>query len=249
MVVKTNWPGATAREVEQQVTDRIERKLQELPLEWVRSYSKPGESLVFVVVSRLAAVEGDRRAAVPGAQEDRRHPQHAAAGHPGSVLQRRVRRHLHEHLRDHRRRLRLSRARRFRRPHPRGAAARAGRGEGRQDRRAGREDLHRAFQQQARNARRRARADPAVARGAERRRRGRRVRDRDRPHLRPARRATFDSRRCDPRLLDPREQPRSSGSATSPRCAAATSIRRSRRCAGTAARRSALGITMARAAT
>ena len=48
MVVRTNWPGATARDVEQQVTDRIERKLQELPIEWVRSYSKPGESLVFV---------------------------------------------------------------------------------------------------------------------------------------------------------------------------------------------------------
>src|SRR5215468_6031606 len=48
MVVKTNWPGATAREVEQQVTDKIEKKVQELPLEWVRSYSKPGESLVFV---------------------------------------------------------------------------------------------------------------------------------------------------------------------------------------------------------
>ena len=43
MVVKTNWPGAAASDVEQQVTDRIERKLQELPLEWVRSYSKPGE--------------------------------------------------------------------------------------------------------------------------------------------------------------------------------------------------------------
>ncbi len=48
VVVKTTWPGASARDVEQQVTDRIERKLQELPLEWVRSYSKPGESLVFV---------------------------------------------------------------------------------------------------------------------------------------------------------------------------------------------------------
>ena len=48
MVVKTNWPGASARDVEQQVTDRIESKLQEMPLEWVRSYSKPGESLVFV---------------------------------------------------------------------------------------------------------------------------------------------------------------------------------------------------------
>jgi multidrug efflux pump len=48
MVVKTNWPGATAREVEQQVTDEIEKKVQELPLQSVRSYSKPGESLVFV---------------------------------------------------------------------------------------------------------------------------------------------------------------------------------------------------------
>ena len=48
MVVRTHWPGASARDVEQQVTDRIERKLQELPLQWVRSYSKPGESLVFV---------------------------------------------------------------------------------------------------------------------------------------------------------------------------------------------------------
>jgi len=50
MVVRTDWPGATAREVEEQVTDRIERKLQELPLEWIRSYSKPGESLVFLAL-------------------------------------------------------------------------------------------------------------------------------------------------------------------------------------------------------
>jgi len=48
MVVKTLWPGASARDVEQQVTDRIERKLQELPHQYVRSYSRPGESLVFI---------------------------------------------------------------------------------------------------------------------------------------------------------------------------------------------------------
>jgi multidrug efflux pump len=49
MVIRTNWPGATAHEVEQQVTDRIERKLQEVPnADYVRSYSKPGESLVFI---------------------------------------------------------------------------------------------------------------------------------------------------------------------------------------------------------
>jgi multidrug efflux pump len=49
MVVKTTWPGATANEMLQQVTDRIEKKLEELPsLDFVRSYTKPGESVVFV---------------------------------------------------------------------------------------------------------------------------------------------------------------------------------------------------------
>jgi len=51
MVVRANWPGATAREMEQQVTDKIEKKLQETPfLSHVMSYSKPGESTVYVVL-------------------------------------------------------------------------------------------------------------------------------------------------------------------------------------------------------
>jgi multidrug efflux pump len=51
MTVRTGWPGATAREVEQQVTERVEKKLQELPeLNFVRSFSRPGESLVFVAI-------------------------------------------------------------------------------------------------------------------------------------------------------------------------------------------------------
>ena len=49
MVVKTLWPGATTLEVVKQVTDRIEKKLEELPnLDYLKSYSKPGESVVFV---------------------------------------------------------------------------------------------------------------------------------------------------------------------------------------------------------
>lgn len=49
MVVRTLWPGATALEVEQQVTDRIEKKLQETPwLDYLKSYSQPAESMVFV---------------------------------------------------------------------------------------------------------------------------------------------------------------------------------------------------------
>lgn len=49
MVVRTLWPGATVLEVEQQVTDLLETKLQETPyLDYLSSYSKPGESLIFV---------------------------------------------------------------------------------------------------------------------------------------------------------------------------------------------------------
>ena len=51
MVVRTLWPGATAKEVEQEVTERIEKKLQETPwFDFTRSYSKPGESLIFVTL-------------------------------------------------------------------------------------------------------------------------------------------------------------------------------------------------------
>ena len=47
MVVRTYWPGANAQQVAEQVTDRIERTLQEVPYaDKIRSYSKPGESQV-----------------------------------------------------------------------------------------------------------------------------------------------------------------------------------------------------------
>lgn len=47
MVVRTYWPGATAQQVAEQVTDKIERTLQEVPYaDKIRSYSKPGESQI-----------------------------------------------------------------------------------------------------------------------------------------------------------------------------------------------------------
>ena len=47
MVVRTYWPGATAQQVAEQVTDKLERTLQEAPYaDQIRSYSKPGESLI-----------------------------------------------------------------------------------------------------------------------------------------------------------------------------------------------------------
>ena len=49
MVVRTQWPGATAREVEMELTERIERKLQETPyVDVLKSASRAGESLVFI---------------------------------------------------------------------------------------------------------------------------------------------------------------------------------------------------------
>jgi multidrug efflux pump len=47
MVVQTYWPGATAQQVAEQVTDKLERTLQEVPYaDKIRSYSKPGESQI-----------------------------------------------------------------------------------------------------------------------------------------------------------------------------------------------------------
>ena len=51
MVVQTQWPGATALEISQKVTETIEKTLQEIAeLDYLRSYSRPGESQVFFVV-------------------------------------------------------------------------------------------------------------------------------------------------------------------------------------------------------
>jgi multidrug efflux pump len=47
MVIRAAWPGATAMQVAEQVTDRLERTLQEVPYaDKIRSYSRPGESLI-----------------------------------------------------------------------------------------------------------------------------------------------------------------------------------------------------------
>ncbi len=55
MVVRTLWPGATARQVQDEVTDRIARKLQETPdVDFLRSYSRPGESLLFFTIKDTA---------------------------------------------------------------------------------------------------------------------------------------------------------------------------------------------------
>lgn len=49
MVIQAQWPGASAEEVTQQVTDRIEKKLQELDsLDRTRSLTTAGKTTIFV---------------------------------------------------------------------------------------------------------------------------------------------------------------------------------------------------------
>ena len=49
MVVQVGWPGATVSDTLQQITDRLERKLQETPnLDYLKSYTTPGQATVFV---------------------------------------------------------------------------------------------------------------------------------------------------------------------------------------------------------
>lgn len=49
MVIQSKWPGATQEETLEQITDRIEKKLEELDsLDYVKSYTRPGESTVYV---------------------------------------------------------------------------------------------------------------------------------------------------------------------------------------------------------
>ena len=49
MVVQAFWPGATAQQIAEQVTDKIERTLQEVPqADTIRSSTRPGESLTII---------------------------------------------------------------------------------------------------------------------------------------------------------------------------------------------------------
>ncbi|RWU25240.1 multidrug transporter AcrB [Pseudomonas alkylphenolica] len=59
MVIRTQWPGASAEEVSRQVTERIEKKLMETgEYEKIVSFSRPGESQVtFVARDSMHSVE------------------------------------------------------------------------------------------------------------------------------------------------------------------------------------------------
>jgi len=55
MTVRTLWPGATTTQMDSEVTDRIEKKLQEMPyFKRTQSYSKAGESMIILELEDTA---------------------------------------------------------------------------------------------------------------------------------------------------------------------------------------------------
>ena len=79
MVVQAFWPGASAHQMAEQVTDKIEHALQQVPhADKIRSYTKPGESLTILELKDSAPPKdvtgswyqvrkriGDMRASLP----------------------------------------------------------------------------------------------------------------------------------------------------------------------------------------
>ena len=155
----------------QQITDRLERKLQETPnLDYLKSYTTPGPGDDLRQPEGFDAPGSGAGHLVSGAQEGLRHPQRPAAGHRRPRLQRRVRRHLRHRLRLHRRRLHATAScRDYVDDVRKQLLAGAGHLEDRRPRRAGRADLCRVLDRAARGPRdrprgadRRARAQNAV---------------------------------------------------------------------------------------
>lgn len=61
MVVTVAWPGATAQQMQDQVTDKIEKKLQDTPnLDYLKSYSSPGQAVIYVTLTDQADTDSIR---------------------------------------------------------------------------------------------------------------------------------------------------------------------------------------------
>lgn len=55
MVVTVAWPGASAQQMQEQVTDKIEKKLQDTPnLDYIKSYSSPGQAVIYITLTDQA---------------------------------------------------------------------------------------------------------------------------------------------------------------------------------------------------
>lgn len=58
MVISAAWPGATAEEMEQQVTDKLEKRIQDTPgLDYVKSETRAGTTVIYVTLKEELPTE------------------------------------------------------------------------------------------------------------------------------------------------------------------------------------------------
>ena len=63
MVVTAAWPGATAEQMQLQVTDKLEQTLQDTPgLDYIESYSRPGVTVIFIELRDDAPIDNIKQA-------------------------------------------------------------------------------------------------------------------------------------------------------------------------------------------
>ena len=87
MVVQAQWPGATLEDTLLQVTERIERKLQETPnLDYLKSYTESGPIDGLRVSQGIDRAGGGAGCLVPGSQEGARHRTDPTDGRATSCL-------------------------------------------------------------------------------------------------------------------------------------------------------------------
>jgi multidrug efflux pump len=86
MVVQAAWPGASVDDMLKQVTERLERTLQETPkLDFLRSFTRAGVTTIFVNLKDSTG--GDSGHLVPCPQKHRRHASYPAGGRCRAGLQ------------------------------------------------------------------------------------------------------------------------------------------------------------------
>ena len=58
MIIAAYWPGATAYEMQEQVTDKLEKKLQDIPnLDNLRSETRPGKTIIYIELNENPLTE------------------------------------------------------------------------------------------------------------------------------------------------------------------------------------------------
>ena len=89
MVVQAAWPGASVEDMLKQVTERLERTLQETPhLDFLRSFTRAGVTTIFVNLKGSTGATADSRHLVSRPQKHRRHAPHPPRGRCRTGLQR-----------------------------------------------------------------------------------------------------------------------------------------------------------------